>query len=285
MFYFGIKHTFLLFVLDHLSPKDLNFELSNLGVLLLIVCYIGEFILYCFKLYFNHSFSVFISFRLCCLSIACRYVHRELLAKNAIDPQNLPTFFNAWIDRSHKLCIYTVAQTRAWPYNILRSCPWFLDCPIGFFSSSEEEEFKGIDKVPDVEDIPVESQVISSQTGKRKHKGKISSTPTQPPTNTPTTATGLPNTPLDLETSIFSPPSSQQVPNAIRQDFDSAVKVMLENTSIFNMFNTTSHPLLMKTHDFVKQVSIWPSFVIFFLLAHMKFEVGMIFILIYSCRV
>lgn len=52
---------------------------------------------------------------------------------------------------------------------------------LGFFFSWRGK-FKVIDKVLDFEHISIESQVFSSQISTKKQRGKISSTPTQPPT-------------------------------------------------------------------------------------------------------
>jgi hypothetical protein len=60
VFYFGIKYTFLLFLLNPLSPKGLNFILSILGVSLSNVCCACEFSLSeCSKLQFKF-FVVFV---------------------------------------------------------------------------------------------------------------------------------------------------------------------------------------------------------------------------------
>lgn len=73
-----------------------------------------------------------------------------LLTKNTIDPQNFPTFSNTWIDRSHKLCKYTVVQTHAWQYNILHACSWFFGLPYIYIYRMRRTNFKVIDKVLDV---------------------------------------------------------------------------------------------------------------------------------------
>lgn len=46
--------------------------------------------------------------------------------------------------------MYTMAQAHAWEYNVLQACPWFEDCPVGYFSSEEEKKLKVIGKLPKV---------------------------------------------------------------------------------------------------------------------------------------
>ena len=75
-------------------------------------------------------------------------------------------------------------------------------------------------------------------------------------TNPLTNATDNSN-PIDVD-KFFS--LSQQVPIVVQQPVgpsSSLVQVFLENTSILGLISTPSHPLLLKTHDFVKQVSIY----------------------------
>jgi hypothetical protein len=75
------------------------------------------------------------------------------------------------------------------------------------------------------------------------------------PTVTTNDATSI-FTPIDIDI-FFS--FSQKVSIVVQQPAgpsSSLVQVFLENTSILGLISTPSHPLLLKTHDFVKQVSI-----------------------------
>ena len=132
----------------------------------------------------------------------------ELLVKTAIDPQDLPTFFSVWIDRSHKLCIYIVAQTHAQQYNKLQVFSLFLNKFVGFFLLMKRKNSRLLTKCLMLEHISIESQVFSSQTSTKKQRGKISSTPTQPPTNTLKTTIDPLNIQGFWKHPLFPPPTT-----------------------------------------------------------------------------
>ena len=195
-----------------------------------------------------------------------RYLRRELLAKIAIEFLSLPVFLNAWVDKTHKNCIYTPAQLKLWDFHVLQDCPWFVDCSVAFYPAEEEAERKAvIGSMPldasqdaietnDVGFQPIQEGVVT-QTGKRKRGKKVDILPT-PPKVTTNDATDK-STPIDVD-NFFS--LSQQVSFVVQQPAgpsSSLVQVFLENTSILGLISTPSHPLLLKTHDFVKQVSIY----------------------------
>lgn len=97
----------------------------------------------------------------------------------------------------------------------------------------------------------------------KEAKRKNILTPPQHATNTPTNAIGVPYTQVDMETSIIS----QQVPHLVRQNMDLHMKVMLEIVPDFNIIHTPSHPLLLKTHKFVRQIIIYPTLHFWFTLS------------------
>lgn len=80
-------------------------------------------------------------------------------------------------------------------------------------------------------------------------------TPTLPPTSNPTNGIGPSTAQLDMETSIISPLISQHVSVMTQQNLDSLNDGYIEKTFVLCIINTSSHPVLVKTHKFVKQVS------------------------------
>ena len=196
-------------------------------------------------------------------------MRRELLAKKAIEFHSLPVFLNAWVDKTHKNCIYTPAQLKLWDFHVLQECPWFVDCSAAFYPAEEEAERKAVigstplDALQDTTETnnvdfqPMKENVVT-QTGKRKRGKKVDIPPT-PPNPTTNDATCI-STPIDVDKAFFF---SQQVPIVVQQPAglsSSLVQVLLENTSILGLILTPSHPLLLKIHDFVKQVSIYIIF-------------------------
>ena len=195
-----------------------------------------------------------------------RYLRRELLAKIAIEFLSLPVFLNAWVDKTHKNCIYTPAQLKLWDFHVLQDCPWFVDCSVAFYPAEEEAERKAvIGSMPldasqdaietnDVGFQPMQEGVIT-QTGKCK-RGKnddMLPTPLKVTTNDATDKSTL----IDVD-KFFS--FSQQISFMVQQPAGPSsllVQVFLESTAIMELISTPSHPLLLKTHDFVKQVSIY----------------------------
>lgn len=79
-----------------------------------------------------------------------------------------------------------------------------------FFMSKEEKDSKDIDNVPEVEEVPIETQAVSSQTSKRKQRSNIALTPLQPRVNIPTNAIVPPTIHVDMKTSTISPISSNK---------------------------------------------------------------------------
>ena len=94
-----------------------------------------------------------------------------------------------------------------------------------------------------------------TQTKKREKNKKIDNPPT--PLNITTDDATCISTPIDIDKKQFF---LQQVPIVVQQPprlSSSLVQVLLENTSILELISTLSYRILLKTYDFVKQVSIY----------------------------
>ena len=105
------------------------------------------------------------------IEIDCRYLRRELVAKDVIFEQNLPQYLNAWVDKSSDLCIFKASHMETWPLRILQSCPWFLECPLNFCIAEEEKErYYVCDNVSHLKLTPSEvvATVVSKFGGKHK---------------------------------------------------------------------------------------------------------------------
>jgi len=75
------------------------------------------------------------------------YFKYELLAKNTIIREDLPPFLSSWIDQSSKECMYTPSQLRIFRTANLIGGGWYLDCPVTFVHTLEEELYKSFDKL------------------------------------------------------------------------------------------------------------------------------------------
>jgi hypothetical protein len=124
-----------------------------------------------------------------------RYLRRELLGKKAIEFLSLPVFLNAWVNKTHKNCIYTPAQLKLWDFHVLQECPWFVDCSANFYPAEEEAEHKAvIESTPfDASQDAIETNNVGfqpmqegvvTQTGKRKRGKNVDIPPTLPTVTT-----------------------------------------------------------------------------------------------------
>jgi hypothetical protein len=68
-----------------------------------------------------------------------RYFKRELVPKGAIDVQELPKYFAAWIQKGSDQCIYTALQLKRFKPPHLEAGCWYLDCIRDFVIDSEAE--------------------------------------------------------------------------------------------------------------------------------------------------
>ena len=73
--------------------------------------------------------------------IPCRYVMRELIAKQAIPSQSIPPYFGAWVQLSSDLWMYTPLKQKRYALNHLEAGCWYLDCPAGY-TLDEEVQIK-----------------------------------------------------------------------------------------------------------------------------------------------
>ena len=73
-----------------------------------------------------------------------RYIHRELVLKNALTPSCLLTFLLDWVDVNSNLCIYTTMQVAKFPHVHLEASGWYLDCSRGFVPDEEESLYSSL---------------------------------------------------------------------------------------------------------------------------------------------
>ena len=73
-----------------------------------------------------------------------RYIHRELLVKNALPPSSLPAFLLDWIDVDSDLCVYTAMQVVKFPPSHLKECGWYLDCSRAYVPDEEEALYNSL---------------------------------------------------------------------------------------------------------------------------------------------
>jgi hypothetical protein len=109
-------------------------------------------------------------------------------------------------------------------------------------------------------------------------------TPTPPPPQliTPNNSTISQSTLIEVNSCIFSPPTLQLILSSTRLEF--CIDFMLENTSVLNrIINTPSHLLLLKIHNFVKQVSIYSPSICFTSICYFKCTKGLRLIYLVGC--
>jgi len=228
--------------------------------------------------------------------IDCRYLRRELVAKGAIFEQNLPQYLAAWVDKSSDLCIFKASHMKAWPLEILQSCPWFLECPLNFCTAEEEKEKYSVgDNVPNLKLTPLEvvGTMVSEFGGKRKRGSKKIVTPSQENVASGTCGTKEPVVSITCASDDYV--DLAQYNNCIHTTGISTketlshtyAQVMLENTFVFNIVTGASQIILLKTNEFVKQVSILPIFIFlhFIILEGFLFDILLRTILIGDCCV
>jgi hypothetical protein len=213
-----------------------------------------------------------------------RYIKNELLASNAISLGSIPSCFSSWADKSNDLCIFTATQIRVWNYATLQSCPWFIECPLTF-CPSEEEQSCPIDLPPDDidmmnnEDVCVVKVIKPEGKAKRKRGSKVDEVNPTPSSQTgvmahnPSPSTPTPST-QDNDGPKFSPISRslrfQHVSKTIvsgASPSGTICSVMLEKISIQTLMENGGHehPLMLKTFEIVTKVSILNIELIFIL--------------------
>ena len=86
-----------------------------------------------------------------------RYIHRELILKNALPRSSLPAFLSDWIDVHSDLCVYTAMQVAKYPPSHLEACGWYLDCSRAFVPDVEEALYGSlVNSGPDVIELDEE---------------------------------------------------------------------------------------------------------------------------------
>ena len=110
-----------------------------------------------------------------------RYIHRELVWKNAFPRSSLPSFLEDWLDTTHNHCVYTLMQITKFPHAHLVEGGWYLDCSRGFVPESEESLYSRLvssaPEVIELEEEPQEHEIpppptIVKEVGSSKGKGR-----------------------------------------------------------------------------------------------------------------
>ena len=137
---------------------------------------------FCIRFFFLFSFHAFFpSLSVLSYPSISRYIHRELVIKNAIPPSSLPSFLDDWLDTRYSHCVYTLMQITKFPHPHLVAGGWYLDCSRGFVPESEESLYASlVSSAPEViqlEEEPEEDHIpapptIVKEVGSAKGKGK-----------------------------------------------------------------------------------------------------------------
>jgi hypothetical protein len=110
-----------------------------------------------------------------------RYIHRELVVKNALPRSSLPSFLEDWLDMRYSHCVYTLMQITKFPQPHLVAGGWYLDCSRGFVPELEESLYSNLvssapevielEEEPEEIDIPAPHAIVK-EVGSAKGKGK-----------------------------------------------------------------------------------------------------------------
>ena len=104
----------------------------------------------------SHFFSSFFS----CLSnllsntfMCNRYIHLELVAKDALGLHSLSVYLQSYVDNSSKVFMYSAAHMSTFGTSHLRGSAWYLDCRLGFTPPREEALFSSLSSIALVEAV------------------------------------------------------------------------------------------------------------------------------------
>ena len=130
--------------------------------------------------YLFHSILLFHSMSVFSYLLFSRYIHRELVVKNAFPRSSLPIFLEDWVDTRYSHCVYTVLQITKFPHPHLLAGGWYLDCSRGFVPEAEESLYGSLvssgTEVLELEEEPEEDHnpppAIVKEIGSAKGKGK-----------------------------------------------------------------------------------------------------------------
>ena len=206
------------------------------------------------------------------------------MAKGAILEQSLPQYLVVWVDKSSDLCIFEASHMETWPLRILQSCPWFLECALTFCTAEEEQERNSIGddvSLPNLTPPEVVHSVVPEVRGNRKRGLKVSDTSSQE--NMVLRSSGTKTPMVSRACASEDHIDLSQYDNCVQMTGISTLEVsprtsaqiILENTSVLKVVTGESPDVLLKTNEFVKQVSILPTFK-FFHIANLKKIVSLI---------
>ena len=122
----------------------------------------------------DHNFSTFL---VRCF-LFCRYIYRELVAKNVLPSSCLPIILVDWIDVNSNFCVYTGMQLARFPFVHLVASGWYLDCSRAFVLDVEKTLYNRlasfVPEVIELEDEPKEDNQAPSSNEKEvaQVKGK-----------------------------------------------------------------------------------------------------------------
>ena len=191
------------------------------------------------------------------------------MAKGAILEQSLPQYLAAWVDKSSELCIFEASHFETWPLRILQSCPWFLECALTFCTAEEEEKNSiGEDlSLPILTPLEVIHSVVPKVRGNHKRGLKVTDTSSQE--NVVLRSSGTKTPMVSGACAGEDYVDLSQFDNCVQMTGISTLEVlprtsaqfMLKNTSVLKVVTGESPDVLLKTNDFVKQISILPTFI------------------------
>ena len=203
-----------------------------------------------------------------------------MVAKGAILEQSLPQYLAAWVDKSSDLCIFDASHFETWPLRILQSCPWFLECALTFCTAEEEEERNSIGEdlsLPNLTHLETVHNVVPEVRGNRKRGLKVIDISSQK--NVALRSSGI-KTPMvsgasasedHVDLSQFDDCVQMTGISTLKVSSQTSAQIMLENTSVLKVVTGESSGVLLKTNEFVKQVSIMPTFIFFHVVNFLNF--------------
>ena len=98
-----------------------------------------------------------------------RYVHQELLHKEAVSPAFTPAYFDTYMVPNAEDFIFMNLQVERFPLPYLKTGAWYLDYVGGFVPSSKADLYRSLTKsapVSAIEDVVEPSSLVEVEKEK-----------------------------------------------------------------------------------------------------------------------
>ena len=137
-------------------------------------------------LYFTILIAIYLLFSSLLSFSFSRFIHQELVHKDAVLPTFAPAYFDTYFDLDDEDFMFTKLQVERFPLPYLKAGAWYLDCVGGFVPSMENDlhcflaESAPVsiveDKVEPSPVVEVEKEKIEKAKKGKKGKGKATAT-------------------------------------------------------------------------------------------------------------